>query len=100
MFRTDLLSIIRSLNTVYKATGTCNKSYVDCLLARSGRNSVYFVIPYCSVSLIQFFFGVLILMYLFCWLGIDEFDIQRAVHRDIFFHLDPASRQYDKHLLL
>jgi len=34
MFRTDLLSIIRSLNTVYTATGIA--SYVDCLLARSG----------------------------------------------------------------
>ena len=33
MFRTDLLSIIRSLNTIYTATGTCHTSYVDCLLA-------------------------------------------------------------------
>ena len=30
MFRTDLLSIISSLNTVYTATGICH----DCLLAR------------------------------------------------------------------
>jgi len=36
MFRTDLLSIIRSLNTVYTAKGICHASYVDCLLARSG----------------------------------------------------------------
>jgi len=36
MFRTDLLSIIRNLNTVYIATGICHVSYVDCLLARSG----------------------------------------------------------------
>jgi len=36
MFRTDLLTIIRSLNTVYKAIGICHASYVDCLLARSG----------------------------------------------------------------
>jgi len=36
MFRTDLLSIIRSLNTVYTATGICHAAYVDCLLARSG----------------------------------------------------------------
>jgi len=36
MFRTDLLSIIRSLNTIYTATGICHASYVDCLLARSG----------------------------------------------------------------
>jgi len=33
MSRTDLLSIIRSLNTVYTATGICHASYVDCLLA-------------------------------------------------------------------
>ena len=30
MFRTDLLSNIRSLNTVYAAVGTCHASYVDC----------------------------------------------------------------------
>jgi hypothetical protein len=35
MFRADLLSIIRSLNTVFTATGICHTSYVDCLLARS-----------------------------------------------------------------
>jgi len=35
MFWTDLLSIIRSLNTVYTAIGICHASYVDCLLARS-----------------------------------------------------------------
>jgi len=35
MFRTDLLSIIRSLNTVYAAIGICHDRYVDCLLARS-----------------------------------------------------------------
>jgi len=40
MFRTDLLSIIRSLNTVFTATGICHTSYVDCLLARSGWNSL------------------------------------------------------------
>ena len=38
MFQTDLPSIFRSLNTVYTATGICYSSYVDCLLARSGRN--------------------------------------------------------------
>jgi len=38
MFRTDLLSIIRSLNTVYTTVGICHASYVDCLLARSGWN--------------------------------------------------------------
>jgi len=36
MLRTDLLFIIRSLNTVFTATGICHTSYVDCLLARSG----------------------------------------------------------------
>jgi len=35
MFRTDLLSITRSLNTVFTATGICHTIYVDCLLARS-----------------------------------------------------------------
>ena len=36
MFRTDLLSIIRSLNTVFRAIAVCHASYVDCLLARLG----------------------------------------------------------------
>jgi hypothetical protein len=35
MFRTDLLSIIRSLNTVYTAIGICHTGYVDCLLPGS-----------------------------------------------------------------
>jgi hypothetical protein len=35
MFGTDLLSIIRSLNTVFTTIGICHASYVDCLLARS-----------------------------------------------------------------
>jgi len=39
MFRTDLLSIIRGLNTVFIAIGICHTSYVDCLLARSGWSS-------------------------------------------------------------
>ena len=38
MFRTDLLSIIRSFNVVLTAIGICHASYVDCLLARSGWN--------------------------------------------------------------
>jgi hypothetical protein len=38
MFRTDLLAIIRSLNTVFAAVGICHTDYVDCLLARSGWN--------------------------------------------------------------
>jgi len=36
MFQTDLLSIIRSLNTVFTAIGICHTSYIACLLARSG----------------------------------------------------------------
>jgi len=35
MFRTDQLSIIWSLNTVYTAIGICHASYADCLLERS-----------------------------------------------------------------
>jgi len=35
MFWTDLLSIIRSHNTVYTAIGICHARYVDRLLARS-----------------------------------------------------------------
>jgi hypothetical protein len=34
MFRTDLLSMIRSLNTVYTTIGIRHASYVNCLLAR------------------------------------------------------------------
>jgi len=35
MFRTDLLSIIRSLITAFTAIGICRTSYVDSLLADS-----------------------------------------------------------------
>jgi len=38
MFRTDLLSIIRSLNTVFTAIGICHTSYVDSLLADCQHN--------------------------------------------------------------
>ena len=38
MFQTDLLSIIRSLNTVYTAIGICHTGYADCLLVRLGWN--------------------------------------------------------------
>ena len=34
MFRTDLLPIIRSLDTVFTAIDICHASYVNCLLAR------------------------------------------------------------------
>jgi hypothetical protein len=37
MLRTDLLSIIRSLNTVFTAIGICHAIYVDCLLADDGQ---------------------------------------------------------------
>jgi hypothetical protein len=40
MFQTDLLSTIRSLNTVFTATGICHTSYFDCLLARLGPTSL------------------------------------------------------------
>jgi len=33
MFQKDLMSIIRSLNTVFTAIGICHTSYVHCLLA-------------------------------------------------------------------
>jgi len=42
MFRTDLLSIIRSLKTVYATIGICHASYVDCLLPRSWWNCFYY----------------------------------------------------------
>ena len=38
MFRTALLSIIRSFNTLYTAIGICHTGYAGCLLARSGWN--------------------------------------------------------------
>ena len=38
MFRIDILSIIRSFNTVFTAKGICHASYVGCLLARLGCN--------------------------------------------------------------
>jgi hypothetical protein len=41
VIRTDLLSIIRSLNTVFTAIGICHTSYVYCLLARSGWNQFH-----------------------------------------------------------
>jgi len=34
MFQVDLLSNIRSLNTVFTAPGICHTSYVDCLLEK------------------------------------------------------------------
>jgi len=37
-FQTDLLSVIRSVNTVFTAIHICHTSYIACLLARSGWN--------------------------------------------------------------
>jgi uncharacterized protein (DUF4213/DUF364 family) len=47
MLRTNLLSIIRSLNTVYRAIGICHASYVDSLLADIQHN--YYDIYHCCV---------------------------------------------------
>jgi len=38
MFRTDLLSVTSSLDTVFTAIGICRAIYVDCLLADSQHN--------------------------------------------------------------
>jgi len=51
-FRTNLLPVIRSLNTVYIAISICHASSVDCLLAKSGpdlasRESSYICRIYC-----------------------------------------------------
>jgi len=58
MFRTDLLSIIRSFNTVHTAIGICQASYADCLLARSWLrkqtvNSTSITDPYCCVYSVE-----------------------------------------------
>jgi len=50
MFRTDLLSIIRSLNTVYTAIGICHASYVDCLLVNGHHNITN---TYCCVYSVE-----------------------------------------------
>jgi hypothetical protein len=49
MFRTEILPIIRSLDTVFTATGICYASYVDCLLVRSEWNFYYKNISRCTV---------------------------------------------------
>ena len=36
MFRTELLSIIRSLNTVFTEIGICHINCVECLIVSSG----------------------------------------------------------------
>jgi len=40
MFRTDLLSIVRSLDTAFTATGICHTGYVDCLISEVGMEVV------------------------------------------------------------
>ena len=57
MFRIDLLSIIRSLSTVFTAIGVCDTSYVDWLIARSGWN-VKKVILYVENAVCWFLFWV------------------------------------------
>jgi len=50
MFRTDLLSIIKSLNSVYTAIVICHTSYANCLLADSITIAVYTAIVICHTS--------------------------------------------------
>ena len=38
MFRTDLLPIIKSINTVFTVIGICHTNYTDCLQVDSQRN--------------------------------------------------------------
>ena len=60
MFRTDLLSIIRSLNTAFTAVGICRTGYVDCLLARSG--------PELAGILFAFILRMYVYLYVYaCW---------------------------------
>jgi hypothetical protein len=56
MFQTDLLSIIRSLNTVFTAIDISHTSYVAvCLQGQDGTGLVVLMVGYCPSS------GVLIL---------------------------------------
>jgi hypothetical protein len=57
MFQTDLLAIIKSLNTVFTAIGICHTSYVECLLTRSGWKR------YCSIIIHRYTSGPYILMF-------------------------------------
>jgi hypothetical protein len=45
VFRTDLLSIITSLNTAFTAVGICHTSYFDCLRADGNITSMTYT--YC-----------------------------------------------------
>jgi hypothetical protein len=60
---------------------------VDCKLFFSA----YFVIPYCRVGFVQFFFGVSILMHFLCLFGIGAFYVRVTVHRNKF-RADPARK--------
>ena len=51
MFWTDLLSIIRSLNTVHAAIGICHASSIDCLLATVNRTST--TNTYCCIYSVE-----------------------------------------------
>jgi len=53
MFRTDLPSIIRSLNAVYTTIGICHASAVDCLLARSIVNRISMTNTYCCTYSVE-----------------------------------------------
>jgi hypothetical protein len=46
-----------------------------------------FIVPYCCVSLVQFFFVVPVQIYLFCLLGINKLYIFRTVHRAIYTYI-------------
>jgi len=48
MFQTDLLSIIRSLNTVYATIGICHASSVDCLDIRHNWHDKYLLLRWDS----------------------------------------------------
>ena len=50
MFWTDLLSNIRSLNTVYAAIGICHASYVDCLLNFRNSASHWLLLQECGLT--------------------------------------------------
>jgi hypothetical protein len=61
MFRTDLLSIIRSLIIVFTEIGICRTSYVECLLATKNITEEYFLVTVSvildSYKLKHFFFS-------------------------------------------
>jgi len=60
VFRTDLLSIIRSLDAVFTAISYCHTSYVDCLLERSGWNcsSILILLASCQQACMTYTIAV------------------------------------------